>query len=175
MSATLLIGISAVLVMILLWVAWEDILCRIIRNEIVVAVAVLAPITWYARHYQLLPSLDVSKDWLMAVVTFLYPVSVVATVFVAILLFGLFLVFFALRMMGGGDVKLLGALALGFTPMEMLKLLIVEAIAGVVVSALAYVHHRWREKLGRTEVPRGVSIAFAGIWVMVERYLNHFG
>lgn len=175
MSATLLYGINAALIVILIWVAWEDVQRRIIRNGIVASVALLAPLVWMLQGYPLLPSVDMGHDWITGVATFLYPTSIVGIIAVALLAFGLFLTFFAIGMMGGGDVKLLGALALGFTPMEMLRLLIVEALAGVVVSAAAFVHHRSTKKPGRTEVPRGVSIAFAGIWVIVERYLNHFG
>jgi prepilin peptidase CpaA len=34
--------------------------------------------------------------------------------------------------------------------------------------------HRVRRKESRPEVPYGVAIAFGGLWLLAQRFLNHF-
>ena len=34
--------------------------------------------------------------------------------------------------------------------------------------------HRARKKEGRPEVPYGVAIAFGGLWLLAQRFLNQF-
>jgi prepilin peptidase CpaA len=76
-----------------------------------------------------------------------------------------------LRAMGGGDVKLLTALALWIAPLLFLKLLIVMALVGGVLTlgfGAWHVMRRQREKLA---IPYGVAIAMAGLWVLGTNYL----
>jgi prepilin peptidase CpaA len=78
---------------------------------------------------------------------------------------------FAIRAMGGGDVKLLTALALWIKPMWFLHLLMVMAVAGGVLTVVMAVWHVTRRQRDRLAVPYGIAIAAAGIWVLVADYL----
>jgi prepilin peptidase CpaA len=86
----------------------------------------------------------------------------------------LFAGMFYLNVMGGGDVKLAGALALWFTPYETLTLIVVMSIAGGLLTLVVLAGHRLRRKEGRPEVPYGVAIAVGGMWLLAQRFLNHF-
>ena len=77
-------------------------------------------------------------------------------------------------MMGGGDVKLAAALALWFSPGSTLKFLVLMSIAGGVLTLMLIVLHRLAKKPGRPEIPYGVAIAFGGLWILAQRFLNHF-
>ena len=77
--------------------------------------------------------------------------------------------------MGGGDVKLLGALALWLPLLAMLKLLLIMSILGGVLTLIMLAIHRWQRALGKPEIPYGIAISLAGLWVMIERNFNHFG
>jgi prepilin peptidase CpaA len=174
MHTDFLTALSVAFIAVMLWAAWYDLQNRIIQHGTVFTLALSAPLTWWALGLPLLPTLVWGQPWLLMIASVVSPPSITAIILLAVLLFFLFAFFFAIGWMGGGDVKLLGAMGLWLLPQEIVTLLIVEALAGVVVTLLAAAHHQWKKKEGRTEVPRGVSIAFAGIWVLVERYLNHF-
>jgi len=88
--------------------------------------------------------------------------------------FLLFAIAFYLNAMGGGDVKLAGALALWFPPMATVKLVVLTSLAGGVLTLIVAGLHRFRKKEGRPEVPYGVAIAFGGLWLLAQRFLNHF-
>jgi prepilin peptidase CpaA len=81
--------------------------------------------------------------------------------------------FFA-GMMGGGDVKLAAALALWFSPASTIKFLILMSIAGGVLTLLILAWHRARKREGRPEIPYGVAIAFGGLAILTQRFLNQF-
>jgi prepilin peptidase CpaA len=53
-------------------------------------------------------------------------------------------------------------------------LLLVMAIVGGLVTAITVIHHKLSRRIGPPEVPYGVAIALAGLWVLGERYLNPF-
>jgi prepilin peptidase CpaA len=94
---------------------------------------------------------------------------------VAIAVFLLFAGAFYMNVMGGGDVKLAGALALWFTPYETLTLIVIMSIAGGVLTLIVVGIHHLSKKTGRPEVPYGVAIAVGGMWLLAQRFLNHFG
>jgi prepilin peptidase CpaA len=77
--------------------------------------------------------------------------------------------------MGGGDVKMLAALALWLPPLALMKLLVVMSIAGGVLTVAMAVRHRVSRAEHKLEVPYGVAIAFGGFWLIGERFLNQFG
>ena len=82
---------------------------------------------------------------------------------------------FSLGGMGGGDVKLGTAIALWFAPLATLIFFIVTSFAGGFVSVGAWIyHHKIKRSEGKTEVPYGVAIALGGLWLLAQRFLNHF-
>ena len=48
------------------------------------------------------------------------------------------------------------------------------SIAGGVLTVLALIVHRLRKREGRPEIPYGVAIAFGGLAILAQRYLNQF-
>jgi prepilin peptidase CpaA len=146
---------SALLASLLVWGAATDLRRRVIANELNLAIALLAPLWWWVSGLSLWP-------------------DVALQIGVALAIFAVFATLFAMGMMGGGDVKLLGALALWLPWQAMMMLLLVMAIVGGLVTAITVIHHKLSRRIGPPEVPYGVAIALAGLWVLGERYLNPF-
>ncbi len=145
-------GLLAALAIALLVAAFTDLKSRKIANWLNGAIALGAPVFWWATDMALWP--DVAIQLGLAVVTF----------------FGLSILF-ALRAMGGGDVKLLTALALWIAPAHFLNLLIMMALLGGLLTLVFggwYLMRRRREKIA---IPYGVAIAAAGIWVIASFYV----
>ena len=76
--------------------------------------------------------------------------------------------------MGGGDVKLAAALALWFSPASTVKFLVLMSLAGGVLTLVVVALHRVRGRAGRPEIPYGVAIAFGGLVILTQRFLNQF-
>ena len=89
-------------------------------------------------------------------------------------LFALFALAFSLGLMGGGDVKLLAAVALWLPPGAVLQLLVIMSLAGGVLTLAMLIPHRLRKAAGQPEIPYGIAIAFAGMFLIGERILNQF-
>ncbi|MDA4831224.1 hypothetical protein NY536_07050, partial [Enterobacter hormaechei] len=70
---------------------------------------------------------------------------------------------FAAGWMGGGDVKMIGALALWLPPGGVLSMLMLMAIAGGAITIVMVADSRWRRREGAVEVPYGVAIAAAAL------------
>ena len=145
--------LSVTLALLLIWGAATDLRSRIISNKLNIAIALLAPLWWWANGLSLYP-------------------GVLLQLGLAVLVFGLFTGLFALGMMGGGDVKMLGALALWLPLPEMANLIVIMALLGGLVTIVTVIHHRVTRRIGRPEIPYGVAIALAGLWVMGEPYFN---
>ena len=77
-------------------------------------------------------------------------------------------------MMGGGDVKLAAALTLWFSPVTTVNFLVWMSIGGGVLTAVVLLLHRAKKKPGKPEVPYGVAIAFGGLVILIQRFLNQF-
>ncbi|MBR0960091.1 A24 family peptidase [Bradyrhizobium japonicum] len=152
---------------LLLYVATLDVATRMIRNDVCLLLALLGIAGQLASPMQLAESL------------------IAATI--------LFLLLFALYQrggIGGGDVKLLVALAIGLPPTGLIQLLAVTSLAGGVLalvhlvmrvlphprlapvgSSLArrvYAIERWRH-MRHAPLPYGVAIACGGIWTILSR------
>ncbi|MBK8628759.1 MAG: prepilin peptidase [Sphingomonadales bacterium] len=146
---------AGILALGLLIAAGTDLKARIIPNWLVLAIACGAPVWWWASGLTLWPDVAWQIGLGLAVMT----------VFTAI---------FALGQMGGGDVKLLGALALWFPPIPMLQLLVIMSMAGGVLTLFLFLLHKARKREGNPEIPYGVAISIAALWVLYERNLNQF-
>ena len=77
-------------------------------------------------------------------------------------------------MMGGGDVKLAAALALWFSPAGTVKFLVLMSLAGGALTLGLVAWHRAKRREGRPAVPYGVAIAFGGLAILTQRFLNQF-
>jgi len=143
------------LALMLLWAAVVDIRTRTIANGLNLAIALMAPLFWWAAGVDLWPDAAMR-------------VGVAAAVFL------LFALAFHIGAMGGGDVKLAAALALWFSPGSTLKLIVLMSIAGGVLTLIVLIEHKLKKIEGRPEVPYGVAIAFGGLWLLAQRFLNHF-
>ena len=149
------LGLLGLLAAMLVWIAVVDVRTYTISDRINVAIALLAPVYWLSAGVPLWPDAAIRVG-------------------VGALVFMLFAGAFYLNVMGGGDVKLAGALALWFTPYETLTLIVVMSIAGGLLTLVVLAGHRLRRKEGRPEVPYGVAIAVGGMWLLAQRFLNHF-
>lgn len=149
------LGLLGLLAAMLVWIAVVDVRTYTISDRINVAIALLAPVYWLSAGVPLWPDAAIRVG-------------------VGVLVFVLFAGAFYMNVMGGGDVKLAGALALWFTPYETLTLIVVMSIAGGLLTVVVLVAHRLRRKEGRPEVPYGVAIAVGGMWLLAQRFLNHF-
>jgi prepilin peptidase CpaA len=94
---------------------------------------------------------------------------------VAAAVFGLFAIAFQFGAMGGGDVKMVGAIALWLPFGAVLKLLVIMSLAGGVLTVAMLVRQRMAKSTSQLEIPYGVAIAFGGFWLIGERFLNQFG
>ncbi|WP_027573987.1 prepilin peptidase [Bradyrhizobium sp. WSM1743] len=152
---------------LLLYVAMLDVATRLIRNDACLLLALLGIAGQLASPMQLVESV------------------IAATI--------LFLLLFALYQrggIGGGDVKLLLALAIGLSPTGLIQVLTVTSLTGGVLalvhlvmrvlpyprlapvgSSLArrvYAIERWRH-VRHAPLPYGVAIACGGIWTILSR------
>ena len=151
--ANLLVAILAAMLII---VAAGDLRNRLIPNWLNLAIALTAIPFWWLSGYALWPDIAIQIG-------------------LAAGLFMFFAILFHLGMMGGGDVKLLAALGLWLPLASMVKLLVIMSIAGGVLT-LVMLARKWRASSEeKTEVPYGVAIAFAGMWLIGERFLYQFG
>ena len=144
------------LVVMLLAASWCDLKSRTIPNSLNIAIALLAIPFWWSIGLTLWPDAAIQIG-------------------VAFLVFALFAIAFAMGAMGGGDVKLVGALALWLPFQAVIVLLFVMSIAGGVLTLAMYLRHKLARNQGQLEIPYGVAIAFGGLWLISERFLNQFG
>src|SRR4051794_8321823 len=154
-------------ILLLLYVATIDIATRSIRNEICLLLALLGIAGQFAS-----------------------PMQVAESLIAATILFLLLVVIYQRGWVGGGDVKLLVALAIGLPLMGVIQLLTVTALAGGVLALVhimmrvlpyprlapagswfvrrVYAIERWRN-LRHAPLPYGVAIACGGIWTVLSQ------
>jgi len=158
-----IVALASILeILLLLYVATMDVATRLISNEVCLALALLGIAGQLAS-----------------------PMQVAQSLIAATILLLLLLMIHQRGWIGGGDVKLLVALAIGLPVIGVIELLTVTALAGGVLalvhlmmrllpypkrapagSSLArrvYAIERWRH-LRRAPLPYGVAIACGGIW-----------
>lgn len=140
-------GLVVALAIALLVAAATDWRRRQIDNRLNLAVALGAPLYWWASGLELWPGVALQLG-------------------VGLAAFAVFAAMFALKWMGGGDVKLLTALALWIEPAWFLKLLIVMALVGGLLTLVMGAWHIARRQRDRLAIPYGVAIAIAGLWVI---------
>jgi prepilin peptidase CpaA len=155
MNGGFTLGLMGLLAAMLLWIAVVDVRTYTISDRLNAAIALLAPLYWWSAGVPFWP-------------------DAALRIGMGLLIFLLFAGAFYINMMGGGDVKLAGALGLWFTPYESLSLIVMMSIAGGLLTLVVLAIHRMKRKEGRPEVPYGVAIAAGGLWLLAQRFLNHF-
>ncbi|WP_024516313.1 A24 family peptidase [Bradyrhizobium sp. Tv2a-2] len=156
-------------ILLLLYVATIDVATRLISNEICLALALLGIASQLAS-----------------------PMQVAESLISAAILFVLLLVIYTRGWIGGGDVKLLVALAIGLPLAGVVQLMTITALAGGVLALVhlmmrhlpypklapagsslvrrVYAVERWRH-LRHAPLPYGVAIASGGILTILNQGL----
>lgn len=135
----------------------QDARTREIANWKNAAIALLAPLWWWANGLALWPDVAMQAG-------------------VAVLVFAFFLGAFALGQMGGGDVKMIGALALWLPVQPLVWMLVLMSLIGGGLTLLMVIDKRLRRDAGGPlEIPYGVAIAIAALLVLREPIFNQFG
>jgi prepilin peptidase CpaA len=148
-------GLPAVLGLLLVSAGIEDARIREIANWKNAVIALMAPLWWVAIGMAPWPDMAVQLG-------------------TALLVLALFCVAFHFGQMGGGDVKLIAALALWLPIMPLMQMLLVMSIVGGAITLVMLIEHRLRKNNGVPEIPYGVAIAIAGLLGLREPLLNHF-
>lgn len=154
-NGMLSLGLMAMLAAMMIAAAASDIRSRSIANGLNAAMALLAIPFWIVSGLSAWPDI---------------PLQIGAAAGVFLLFVGLF----AIGAMGGGDVKMIGAVMLWIPLPLLLPTLFVMAIVGGILSAAMLVHGKLRPPEKAIEVPYGVAIAVAGLWALHQQYLNQF-
>ena len=154
-------------IILLLYVATIDVATRVIPNEICLAVALLGVVGQLAN-----------------------PMQAAQSLIVAAILFLLLLALYIKRWIGGGDVKLMAAVAVGLPLTGVIQFLTITALAGGALALMhlamrllpnpavapsgssllrrVYAVERWRH-LRHAPLPYGVAIVCGGIWAVLNR------
>ncbi|MET0246545.1 MAG: prepilin peptidase [Sphingomonas sp.] len=133
----------------------EDARTREIANWKNLAIALIAPLWWWHQGLALWPDIAMQVG-------------------LAGIVFAFFLAAYAVGQMGGGDVKMIGALALWLPLQPLLWMLILMSLLGGVLT-LVMLGEKWlRKKGGPLEIPYGVAIAIATLLVLREPIINQF-
>lgn len=152
-------GLLIALAIALVFAAVTDIRHRHIDNWLNAGIALTAPAFWWASGMKLWP--DVGWQLLLC--------AIVSGVLIGIAYIGYRL---NVLILGGGDVKLLAALSLWFTPVGYVQMLVVMSVFGGFL-AIGFIVRRlvFKPKTpGR--LPYGVAIAIGGLWVLALNHLD---
>jgi prepilin peptidase CpaA len=123
----------------------EDARTRNIANWKNALIALLAPAWWWANGLALWPDVSLQLG-------------------VALLVFGFFVGAYAIGQMGGGDVKLLGALALWLPVQPLLGMLVLMSLVGGALTIVMVAEHWTRLRGGLAALPwRTIAPVVAGI------------
>lgn len=144
-------GLLAALAIALLIAAVTDLRRRQIDNWLNAAIALGAPLFWLAMGLTL-----GQIGWQLAI---------------ALGSFLIFAGFFALGWMGGGDVKLLTALALWIHPFWFAQVVFVMAVAGGVLTVVFGAWHFATRRKEKPAIPYGIAISGAGLWALASQYV----
>ncbi|ABC62398.1 A24 family peptidase [Erythrobacter litoralis] len=144
-------GLLVALAIALLTAAFTDLRSRQIGNWLNGAIALGAPLFWWSSGLDLWPGVA----WQLGV---------------ALITFAICAGLFAMRWMGGGDVKLLTALALWIAPALFFNLIVIMALLGGVLTLLFGMWHLIRRQRERLAIPYGVAISAAGLWILTTHY-----
>ncbi|MCA1198228.1 prepilin peptidase [Sphingomonas sp. R647] len=143
------------LVLILVSAGIEDARIREISNWKNAAIALLALPWWFAMGLSPWPDMAIQLG-------------------VAVAVFALFAAAFQFGMMGGGDVKMIAALALWFPFDQLVTLLVIMSLAGGAITLVMLVEKWVRRRSEQPEIPYGIAIAIAALLTIREPIFNPF-
>lgn len=147
--------LPALLVLLLVSAGIEDARTREIANWKNAAIALMAPLWWVSIGLAPWPDMAIQIG--------------IATVVLA-----LFCVAFHFGQMGGGDVKLIAALALWLPIAPLMQMLLLMSVLGGALTLVMLVEHKLRKNPRALEIPYGVAIAIAALLGLREPLLNQF-
>jgi prepilin peptidase CpaA len=148
------LALLVALVLLLVSAGIQDARTREIANWKNAAILALAPLWWWSNGLSLLPDMAIQLA-------------------VAGVIFALFCGAFYFNWMGGGDVKMIGALALWLPFQSLAWMLIIMSLLGGALTLLLVIERFVRRKDGNIEIPYGVAIALAGLIAIREPLFNH--
>ena len=134
---------------------YSDIRYRLIYNKVTLPIALAAPLFWFATG---------QFGWS----------DIGMHLLVGGCVFTVFAVFFAVGMMGAGDVKLFTAFALWFDWITVIEMMLYTSIIGGAVTVVFLIIHKVKKQQGKVRIPYGVAIALSGLFTVGARFLNHF-
>jgi len=132
---------------LLLWSGIEDARLRTISNAKNAALALMAPAWWWANGLSPWPDMALQFG-------------------IALAVFAPFVGAFAMGWMGGGDVKMLGALALWLPFGAFAQMLVWMSLIGGAITVALMIEARVKPKDGAIEIPYGVAIAAAAMLLL---------
>ena len=151
-SAVLLVVLATLLVS----AGVQDARTREIANWKNAAIALMAPLWWWSIGMTPWPDAALQLG-------------------LALIVFGLFVAAFQFGWMGGGDVKMIGALSLWLPLVPLMWMLIMMSLIGGALTMALLIERVIRHRTGQIEVPYGVAIAIAALIALREPLFNHFG
>lgn len=143
------------LVLILVSAGIEDARIREIANWKNAAIALLAVPWWFAMGLSPWPDMAIQLG-------------------VALGVFALFAAAFHFGMMGGGDVKMIAAIALWFPFDKLVSLIVIMSLAGGAITLVMLLEKWIRRRSEQPEIPYGIAIAIAALLTLREPIFNPF-
>lgn len=143
------------LVLILVSAGIEDARIREISNWKNAAIALLALPWWFAMGLNPWPDMAIQLG-------------------VALGVFALFAAAFHFGMMGGGDVKMIAALALWFPFDKLVSLIVIMSLVGGALTLVMLIDKWIRRRSEQPEIPYGIAIAIAALLTLREPIFNPF-
>lgn len=143
------------LVLILVSAGIEDARIREISNWKNAAIALLALPWWFAMGLSPWPDMAIQLG-------------------VALGVFALFAAAFHFGMMGGGDVKMIAALALWFPFDKLVNLIVIMSLVGGALTLVMLIDKWIRRRSEQPEIPYGIAIAIAALLTLREPIFNPF-
>lgn len=143
------------LVLILVSAGIEDARIREISNWKNAVIALLALPWWFAMGLNPWPDMAIQLG-------------------VALGVFALFAAAFHFGMMGGGDVKMIAALALWFPFDKLVSLIVIMSLVGGALTLVMLIDKWIRRRSEQPEIPYGIAIAIAALLTLREPIFNPF-
>lgn len=153
MGAIVSLCLLAALGLLLVSAGIEDAHKREIANWKNAAIALLAVPWWVANGLSLWPDIAIQIG-------------------IAVAVFAIFAAAFHFGMMGGGDVKMIAALALWFPFQPLMTMLVIMSLAGGAITLLMLLDKWLRRQSAQPEIPYGIAIAIAALLMLREPIFN---